>query len=427
MERERERKDGQGSERIRENRKTLSSKRGMRHSMQCTRPLVNGEDPGKVGIPDGGKSAKIFWENSADRQASSDFHQFFRLIWIFLCRFGGSGKQFRAVGKAVHVIYSRGKKKSVWLDSPKRILYVDVSIERNGAEVEDARGGAHDVEGDPRVTELRPEHPVLQQVVHHCERHHQARDEEIRDGQTGEEEVPDAPQAPVRVDGYADEDVPRDRHEDHDRRNHPCNNGGWQFFGTNHQHHGRCLIPEIISRSLIAEGTFFKTIISPNTFILDQERLSCRYEKLRGRGEDVKNSPGSPKRSCIFPSLYFFWRKKDIFSERNLISYVFTSNELVQFPHPSPSHDMGYFWRPNLEVIPTNEEYPERGKLASLQSLSVVVGRFYAITRVERHETVRGQRLKSVPFCRHCYLCDTVRLSPSACSAPAKLTENIEM
>lgn len=37
---------------------------------------------------------------------------------------------------------------------------MDIAVQADGAEVEDGGRRAHDVEGDPRVTELCAEHPV---------------------------------------------------------------------------------------------------------------------------------------------------------------------------------------------------------------------------------------------------------------------------
>lgn len=91
--------------------------------------------------------------------------------------------------------------------SPERILDVDVPVQRNRAQIEYARRGAHHIECDPCVAETRPKDPVAQQVVHAGEGHHQRGDEEVSDGQRGQEEVADAAEAAIRVDGDADQDV----------------------------------------------------------------------------------------------------------------------------------------------------------------------------------------------------------------------------
>lgn len=90
---------------------------------------------------------------------------------------------------------------------PQRVLDVDVAVQADGAEVEDGGRRTHDVEGDPRVTELCTEHPVAQKVVDYGKGHDERRDEEVGDGEGGEEEVADAAQSPVRVDGDAHQDV----------------------------------------------------------------------------------------------------------------------------------------------------------------------------------------------------------------------------
>jgi len=69
---------------------------------------------------------------------------------------------------------------------------MDVAVQRDGAQVQNGRSGAHHVECDPRVTELRSEHPVTQQIIHHSEGHHQAGHEEVRNGKRRQEQVADA-------------------------------------------------------------------------------------------------------------------------------------------------------------------------------------------------------------------------------------------
>lgn len=82
-----------------------------------------------------------------------------------------------------------------------------VSIERDGAKVEDARRRTHNVERHPCVAELRPEDPVTEEVVHAGERHHQWCNEKIRDGQRRKEEVAYSAEAAICIDGHADEDI----------------------------------------------------------------------------------------------------------------------------------------------------------------------------------------------------------------------------
>lgn len=59
---------------------------------------------------------------------------------------------------------------------------MDISVERDGAQIENRSGGAHHVKSDPRVAKLGPKYPVAKQVVHHCESHHKAGYEEVCDG-----------------------------------------------------------------------------------------------------------------------------------------------------------------------------------------------------------------------------------------------------
>ena len=68
-----------------------------------------------------------------------------------------------------------------------------IPIERDRAEVEYRGGTAHDVKRHPRVAEAAAEDPVAEEVVNTGERHHQAADEEVGDGQRGQKEVADAP------------------------------------------------------------------------------------------------------------------------------------------------------------------------------------------------------------------------------------------
>ena len=55
----------------------------------------------------------------------------------------------------------------------ERVLDVDVSVEGDGAQVDDARRRAHHVRRDPHLAEGFAQHPGVQ-VVHECERHHQS-------------------------------------------------------------------------------------------------------------------------------------------------------------------------------------------------------------------------------------------------------------
>lgn len=90
---------------------------------------------------------------------------------------------------------------------------MNVSVERYGAQIENGRGGAHHVNGDPNVTELGAKHPVALEVIDQRERHDQSADEQVGDGQRGQEQVADPPQSPVRVDGHAHQHVAGDRQE----------------------------------------------------------------------------------------------------------------------------------------------------------------------------------------------------------------------
>lgn len=100
---------------------------------------------------------------------------------------------------------------------------MDVPIQGNGTEIQNAGSGAHDIECDPSVAEARPEDPVSEQIVDAREGHHQRGDEEVRDGQRGQEEVAYPAQAAVRVDGHADQDVPGHRQEYQEREKYPWN------------------------------------------------------------------------------------------------------------------------------------------------------------------------------------------------------------
>ena len=73
-------------------------------------------------------------------------------------------------------------------------------VHRDGAEVEDGCGAAHDVERDPNVAKLVAENPVSLQVVGYGEDHHQTGDKEVADGQRDDEQVAHFPQRPVSID-----------------------------------------------------------------------------------------------------------------------------------------------------------------------------------------------------------------------------------
>jgi len=45
---------------------------------------------------------------------------------------------------------------------PQWVLDVNVSVQRDGAQIKNGRSGAHHVKSDPRVTKLGPEYPVTQ-------------------------------------------------------------------------------------------------------------------------------------------------------------------------------------------------------------------------------------------------------------------------
>lgn len=93
---------------------------------------------------------------------------------------------------------------------------MNVSVQRYGAQVEYGRRGAHHVYGRPYVAKLGTEHPVALQIVDQGERHDQRANEQVCDGQRGEEQVADPPQTPVRVNGHAHQHVARDRQENED-------------------------------------------------------------------------------------------------------------------------------------------------------------------------------------------------------------------
>lgn len=60
---------------------------------------------------------------------------------------------------------------------PQRVLDVDESVQTYGAQIENGRRGTHHVERDPRVAELRAEHPVAHDVVGDRKSHDKRRHE----------------------------------------------------------------------------------------------------------------------------------------------------------------------------------------------------------------------------------------------------------
>lgn len=106
--------------------------------------------------------------------------------------------------------------------SPERILDVYVTIERYGAQIQDRGSAAHNIEGDPDVAEPQPEDPVTEEIVDSGKGHHQPTDEEVGDGQGGQEEVADPPQPAVGVDRDAHQDVAGDGEEYQDHEEESC-------------------------------------------------------------------------------------------------------------------------------------------------------------------------------------------------------------
>lgn len=81
---------------------------------------------------------------------------------------------------------------------------MDVPVQRNGTQVEYTGSGTHDVECNPGIAELRPENPILQEIVDDSESHDETRDEKVSDGQTRQEEIAYPSEASVGVYGDAD-------------------------------------------------------------------------------------------------------------------------------------------------------------------------------------------------------------------------------
>lgn len=79
------------------------------------------------------------------------------------------------------------------LASPEGILDVNVTVEGDGAQIEDRGSAAHNIESDPDVAEPQTEDPIAEEIVDPGKGHHQSTDEEIGDGERGQEEVSDPP------------------------------------------------------------------------------------------------------------------------------------------------------------------------------------------------------------------------------------------
>jgi len=80
--------------------------------------------------------------------------------------------------------------------------------------------GAHDVKGNPRVTELGSKDPVAEEVIDDCKGHDEAGHEHVRNGEGDNEEIPDPAEGAFRVDGDADEGIPnnwRNYHQGQER------------------------------------------------------------------------------------------------------------------------------------------------------------------------------------------------------------------
>jgi len=59
---------------------------------------------------------------------------------------------------------------------------MNVSVKRNGTQIEYGRCGAHHVDCDPYVAELGAKHPITSQVVDKRKRHDQGANEQVGDG-----------------------------------------------------------------------------------------------------------------------------------------------------------------------------------------------------------------------------------------------------
>ena len=99
---------------------------------------------------------------------------------------------------------------------------MNIAIERYGAEIKNGGSAAHDVERDPGVAETWTEDPVSEKVVDASKGHHQTSHEEVGDGEGGQEQIANPPEASVRVYRYADQDVPRNRQEYQDEQQETC-------------------------------------------------------------------------------------------------------------------------------------------------------------------------------------------------------------
>ena len=97
-----------------------------------------------------------------------------------------------------------------------------IPIQRYGAEVKYRGSTAHDVERDPGVAEARAEDPVAHEVVDPGEDHDQAADEEVGDGERGQEEIADPPQRPVRAYRHDNQHVAGHRQEYEDQQQQTC-------------------------------------------------------------------------------------------------------------------------------------------------------------------------------------------------------------
>lgn len=112
--------------------------------------------------------------------------------------------------------------------SPERILDVYVTVERYGAQIQDRGSAAHNIEGDPDVAEPQSEDPITKKIVDPGKGHHQPTDEEVGDGQGGQEEVADPPQPAVGINCHADQNVAGDGEEYEDHEEKSCGYRGSQ-------------------------------------------------------------------------------------------------------------------------------------------------------------------------------------------------------
>lgn len=70
---------------------------------------------------------------------------------------------------------------------PERVLYVNVTIERDCAKIQNRGSAAHNVESDPGVAESRSKHPIAKKIVHPGECHNQTTDEQVGYSEGGQE------------------------------------------------------------------------------------------------------------------------------------------------------------------------------------------------------------------------------------------------